>query len=138
MAKKKTKSKKHKIKRAQICPHCGSPDIETDFSNAAAVAFGYLSIIKCNNCKHEGTFFPTVPISKIKKPIKPSQVKTNTKKDITFAKGYFGTFMLSIAILFIFGGTYALILKSRIGIIFIITGLIALLILKLRKDILRN
>ena len=50
-----------------ICPKCNSSDVETDFSNAVAVARGFIEIKKCNNCEHTGTFFPSISKEKLKK-----------------------------------------------------------------------
>ncbi|MBU0976931.1 MAG: hypothetical protein KKD18_00775, partial [Nanoarchaeota archaeon] len=84
--------------RIQICPQCGSPDIKTDFSNAAAITRGFLNVMKCNHCGHEGTFFPTIEISKLKKPLDVKKVKNVQHFDKTFARGisktYFSVFFL--------------------------------------------
>src|SRR3989344_4465720 len=94
-----------KVKRVQICPKCKSPDIETDFSNAGAVSVGhFVNLKKCNNCGHNGTFFPTIPISKLKSPLPASKVKNNQHFDTSFAKGYFGLHIRVIGFFFILMG----------------------------------
>lgn len=81
---------KKKSKEAmQICPQCGSPNIETDFSNAGAISLGFIQVKKCNNCGHTGTFFPKIPADKVKKPLTKKQAKNISHVDTSFAKGYF-------------------------------------------------
>jgi hypothetical protein len=84
----------------QICPQCGSPDIETDFSNPGAINWGFLSSKKCNNCGHVGTFFPSISKNKVK--AKPSsKVKGQDYVDKTFSKGYFAYTFLIWGIIFL-------------------------------------
>lgn len=68
---------KSKKSEKQICPKCGSTDIQTDFSNSVAVRIGhFINLKKCNNCKNIGTFFPIVKQKKeaIKKSKKPNLI----------------------------------------------------------------
>ena len=52
--------KKQKSEK-QICPKCGSVDIQTDFSNPAGVATGnFINTKKCKKCSHIGTLFPII------------------------------------------------------------------------------
>ncbi|MCA9485605.1 MAG: hypothetical protein KC506_02055 [Nanoarchaeota archaeon] len=85
-----TKTSKERI---QVCPQCGSPDIQTDFSDAGRVATGVFNVMKCNHCKHEGTFFPTVNKKQLTKPLPKKQVKNVKRFDKTFARGYSAYFL---------------------------------------------
>jgi len=137
--KKTTKSEKKKVKRIQVCPRCNSPDIETDFSNAASVYYGALSVKICNNCKHKGTFFPTVPISNIKNIKKPSQIKNKHLTDTTFAKGYFNITFLIISLLFIISGLIMIYYKiSPDGIVNLIIGLLIMFFYLYRRNKMRK
>lgn len=113
----------------QVCPKCFSPNIETDFSNAAAVATGFFqNIKKCNNCGHSGTFFPKISKSKIKTKQK-SEVKNQTYFDKTFAKGYFAYLFLFWGILLIIIGIIISVYKLLAqGFAFVIIGIISLVI----------
>ena len=113
----------------QVCPKCFSPNIETDFSNAGAVALGFFqNIKKCNNCGHSGTFFPKISENKIKVK-KSSTVKNRQYVNDSFLKGYFAYF-------FLFGGAFSIIVGVIImlyklfaqGFAFVIVGIISLFI----------
>ena len=82
----------------QVCPKCGSPDIETDFSNAGAISFGILNNKKCNHCSHVGSFFPAIQKNKVKVTPK-KDVKDQIYMDQTFTKGYFSWISLGIGTL---------------------------------------
>jgi len=134
MPKKTTKSKKRKIKFTQICPKCNSTDIATDFSNAAAVSHGFLNVQRCNNCNHEGTFFPSIPVKRLK-TIKLSQIKNKQSADMTFANGLFNTkipvlslFLIVMGIIMIF---YKLLTE---GIVTLLLGLLIALFYIIRKN----
>lgn len=90
--------------RIQICPQCGSPDIQTDFSNAGAIARGFMGVMKCNHCNHEGTFFPTVHITELKKPFNLKKAKNVRHFDKTFSRGLFKTTLFLLLIIFLMTG----------------------------------
>ena len=118
------KKAKSKIEAVQICPKCGSPNIETDFSNAAAVSYGVLQTKKCNNCGQTGQFFPKVAISKLKKPKKASEIKDIQRLDISVSYGIIGL-MKIIGIFMVVGGLGLLfITETYLGIYSIILGLL--------------
>ncbi len=126
--------------RIQICPQCGSPDIETDFSNAAAITRGFLNVMKCNHCGHEGTFFPTIHKSKLKKPCNIKQVKNVQHFDKTFARGFFKITLFAFFVFFGIIGAFMLShQETRISSVYPIAGfLICLIILILTKNSNRN
>lgn len=128
------KKKSKKIERIQVCPKCNSPDISVDFSNAAAVSRGYFNVVKCNNCKHKGTFFPTVAIDTIKKVKRSSEVEDIQEMDLSFANGLFGVFSIVGGILLIVFGIllfyYSLLVE---GLFPLLLGLLLLLFYFSRK-----
>ena len=105
---KKIDKKEKNEKRIQICSVCGSPDIETDFSNHAAVVSGYMSVKKCNNCGFKGTFFPTIPLSQLRKPKAREEVEIKDELyNKNFINGIIG-FWKILGIVMIALGTCAL------------------------------
>jgi predicted RNA-binding Zn-ribbon protein involved in translation (DUF1610 family) len=120
-----TKSKN----RIQICPQCGSPNIETDFSNAAGVIRGFFNTIKCKNCGHEGTFFPTVNIKELKKPLNPKKARNVQHFDKTFSKGIFKTELLVFIIMLTIAGLTLIVYNKTFYSIFLLSIAIILLII---------
>jgi hypothetical protein len=101
---KKKYEKDGKEERIQICPVCSSADIENDFSNPAAVATGFMNLKKCNNCGNKGTFFPTIPISQLKKPRRKEEVIVKEEAfNESFVKGIIGFWKITGILLIIFG-----------------------------------
>jgi hypothetical protein len=99
-----------KLETIRICPQCMSPDVETDFSNAAAVGVGFINnSFKCNHCGHAGTFFPKISVKDLKKPLSKKEVKNVKHVDMTFAKGYFGVEFFVAGIFFLLFGIILLV-----------------------------
>jgi hypothetical protein len=118
-----------KLKNIRICPQCMSPDIETDFSNAAAVGAGFINnSFKCNHCGHVGTFFPEISIKNLKKPLSKKEVKNVTHVDMTFAKGYFGTEFFVTGIFLLIAGPFVFFYKAVLGGAIFVIGLLLLFI----------
>ncbi len=120
-------------KYIKICPTCGSPDIEADFSNAAAVADGFFYSKRCNNCGYNGGFFPEIPVSQLKKPKNPNEIKNNQYVDKTYIKGVIGIWKVTGIIVLLFGifllfipfmRTFALVFMIPLGTLSSIYGLL--------------
>jgi hypothetical protein len=47
-------------KYVQVCPKCGSVDLEIDFSNPVVWDYGTRSLYKCRDCGNMGAVFPEV------------------------------------------------------------------------------
>ena len=111
----------------QICPRCNSPDIETDFSNAAGVVRGYFNVKRCNHCGHHGTFFPMITLKSLKKVRKVSEIKDIELMDKNFATGAFNLYTVLLGLFFLLIGTVSLF--YRIGTFSVILFSIGVLIL---------
>ncbi|MFH1585552.1 MAG: hypothetical protein ABIB79_02205 [archaeon] len=82
MGNKKKKAEKY----ITICPKCGSPDIQSGFSNAASANIGLADKI-CKNCGHTAQVFPEIPISEVKKPKDPKTIKDRQLVNLAYASG---------------------------------------------------
>jgi len=134
---KNRKSPSKNQKTVQICPQCGSPDIETDFSNPAAVIRGFLHVKKCNNCNHEGTFFPRITLNKLTKPKKTSEVKNKQHFDTTFAQGIYPITLFSVALLLLITSSAFFLYKKPLpGIVALLADVTALILMKRRTKML--
>ncbi len=118
--------KQDKEEYIQICPKCGSPDIEVDFTNAAAVSAGFIGQVKkCNYCGHTGKFFPEVPISKVKKLKEKNEIKGKTFIDKTYVSGVIGLWKIIGIIAILFSVAMLFIDSARsIGFYFLLLGIL--------------
>lgn len=71
----------------QICPQCGSADVGADFTNPGALAFAMSSVLRCSHCGHTGTFFPSIPKSKVHEPLPVTKVKNRELVGKEFMRG---------------------------------------------------
>ena len=55
-----------KIKKARICPKCGSLNIKPDLSNIMILLGGVNPNYKCKNCNYSGILFPEVVSDEVK------------------------------------------------------------------------
>jgi len=72
-----------------VCPKCGSPNIETDFSQPANI-MGGIYPSKCNNCNYVGKIFPEINIKDLKQPLPKKEVKNVQLVSQEYGKGYMG------------------------------------------------
>lgn len=126
---------RNKSSKIQICPRCGSPDIQTDYTNAASIARGFAQAMICNHCGHTGTLFPLINAKSLKKPLPKNKVKNIEHLDKTFAKGLSaytfgieGLFFLIISIILILYKQYSFSLFT-----FIIAAILLTVYLKRKK-----
>lgn len=123
--------------RIQICPQCGSSNIQPDFSNAGAITRGFMATVRCNNCGHEGTFFPTIEKTKLKKSLKPKKIKNVQYLDTTFAKGIFTITVFASFLICALAGTFMLFYPSARDVSLFLFSIslisLAILIIKTRR-----
>lgn len=75
-----------KNERVRVCPVCNSTDVCLDFSNAALVRFGGLSVYRCNHCGNTGQFFPEIDKRDVLKPKDLDSVPKHELVDKTLGK----------------------------------------------------
>jgi len=90
---KKKALKKKEEKYVQVCPKCGSVKIRHGFSQAAGAVFG-VPDIECLNCGHTSKVFPKIPVSKVKEPKKPKDVKGRHLVNKSIGMGLIGVWVI--------------------------------------------
>jgi len=126
----KTKEKEEYI---QVCPKCGSPDLDFGFHSAAGASVG-LSSIKCNNCGHIGRIFPKIPASKVKKPKKTKKVKGRELVSTYYGSGLTSVWKGTSIIVFIFSVIMLLIPGIRIFGLFLLPFSVLAFLYSILKD----
>ena len=92
----KRQKKNKKDRYTNICPKCGSVNVQTDFSNPVVWDFGTTTKYKCNSCGYLSNFLPQVLIKNIKnyrkelkKGIKEGLIKRESQPLVDTAPGFF-------------------------------------------------
>lgn len=92
----KRQKKRKKEEYVNICPKCGSINVQTDFSNPVVWDFGTTVKYKCNSCGYLSNFLPQILIKNIrnyrkelKKEAKEGLVKREKQPLVDTAPGFF-------------------------------------------------